>query len=248
MNNPNPFVSKGILIDQKDRSRARLRLAVFSILGVPVLGLLVLLITQGCRREEPVQQPESGTPITEATNLSVMETNPVVGIPTNPLPNVTPTPTPLPTPAAGATEYTVAKGDTFASIAKKLGVTSKAIQDANPNVDPRKLQISQKLAIPAASTSTVATGGTGAAVATPPAAVGGEQIYVVKSGDTLTSIARSHGTTVRAIETANNLTSTRIKVGDKLKIPVKATAPAPAEIAPMSTIPAPVTSSVPPAK
>ncbi len=247
MNNPNPFVSKGILIDQKDRSRARLRLAVFSVLGVPVLGLLVLLITQGCRREQPQNPAEEPTQTVE-TNLPTMETNPMVAVPTNPLPTVTPTPTPLPTPAAGATEYTVAKGDTFATIAKKLGVTTKAIQDANPNVDPRKLQISQKLVIPAPSTGTAATGGTGAAVATPPTAAGGEQVYVVKSGDTLTSIARSHGTTVRAIETANNLTSTRIKVGDKLKIPVKAAAPAPAETTPTSSVPVPAPSSVPPAK
>jgi LysM repeat protein len=44
-------------------------------------------------------------------------------------------------------------------------------------------------------------------------------IYVVKSGDTLTRIARTYGTTTKAIEAANGLTGDRILVGAKLKIP-----------------------------
>jgi len=42
---------------------------------------------------------------------------------------------------------------------------------------------------------------------------------VVKSGDTLTRIAKTHGTTIQAIEAANGLTDDRILVGAKLKIP-----------------------------
>ncbi|HKW29219.1 MAG TPA: LysM peptidoglycan-binding domain-containing protein [Verrucomicrobiae bacterium] len=44
-------------------------------------------------------------------------------------------------------------------------------------------------------------------------------IYVVKSGDTLTRIARTYGTTIKAIEAANELNGDRIVVGAKLKIP-----------------------------
>jgi len=44
-------------------------------------------------------------------------------------------------------------------------------------------------------------------------------LYTVKSGDTLTRIAKSHGTTVRALKAANNLENDRIVVGSKLKIP-----------------------------
>jgi LysM repeat protein len=43
----------------------------------------------------------------------------------------------------------------------------------------------------------------------------------VKSGDTLIKIASDHKTTVRALRTANNLRTDSIKVGQKLKIPVK---------------------------
>jgi LysM repeat protein len=44
-------------------------------------------------------------------------------------------------------------------------------------------------------------------------------VYVVKAGDTLTRIARTHGTTVKAIEAANNLTTDRIVIGARLKLP-----------------------------
>jgi LysM repeat protein len=43
--------------------------------------------------------------------------------------------------------------------------------------------------------------------------------YVVKSGDTLSRIARVHGTTVKAIKSANSLDTERLVVGRKLKIP-----------------------------
>ncbi len=46
-----------------------------------------------------------------------------------------------------------------------------------------------------------------------------EAFCVVKSGDTLSRIARAHGTTVKALESANGLKIDRIVVGAKLKIP-----------------------------
>jgi LysM repeat protein len=44
-------------------------------------------------------------------------------------------------------------------------------------------------------------------------------LYVVKPGDSLTRIARTHGTTVKALKAANSLDNDRIVVGAKLKIP-----------------------------
>jgi len=46
---------------------------------------------------------------------------------------------------AGPGEYVVAKGDNLSSIAKKSGISLKAIQDLNPDVDSNKLRIGQKL-------------------------------------------------------------------------------------------------------
>ena len=48
---------------------------------------------------------------------------------------------------AGPGEYVVAKGDTLGSIAKKSGISLKAIQDLNPGVNPNRLQIGQKLKV-----------------------------------------------------------------------------------------------------
>ena len=142
------------------------------------------------------------------------------------------------------TEYVVVKGDSLWKIAKKNGVTVKAIEAANPGVNPSKLKVGQKLSIPGATGAAPATTGS-----TGSAAAGGAEIYVVKSGDTLTRIAKRYGVTVRAIESENGLSTTHIKVGQKLKIPAKtesapAAAPVPAAVPPAtSTAPATDTST-----
>ena len=230
MNNPNPFVPKGSLLEQQSKRRSRMKLGVFCVLAVGIAGLTAMLI-QGCKREtetaDNTQTTDTNTPAVD-TNAPAVDTNaPVQPVETNPPVVVAP---PVET---AATEYTVVKGDSFSKIAKKFGVTSKAISAANPGVDSTKLKIGQKLSIPAA---------TGAA-ATTTDMTGSEEVYVVKSGDTLTKIAKTHGTTVKAIESENNFSTTKIKVGQKLKIPAKAEAVAPAPVAPVpadtSTAPAP---------
>ena len=52
-----------------------------------------------------------------------------------------------------------------------------------------------------------------------PAPSHSETVYVIKSGDTLTRIAKAHGTTVKALKAANGLASDNIVVGARLKIP-----------------------------
>jgi LysM repeat protein len=153
----------------------------------------------------------------------------VAPVPTNPASVVDTT-----APTAGATEYVVAKGDTLSTIATKFHVTVKAIEAANPGVEPTKLQIGQKLHIPPPAPAAVAAPGS----STPGVDTNGAQIYTVKSGDTLIKIAAQFGTTPKAIRTANDLKTDSIKVGQKLKIPGKM---APTEPAPASptTPPAP---------
>ena len=46
---------------------------------------------------------------------------------------------------AGPGEYVVAKGDNLSYIARKAGLSLKAIQDLNPGVDSNRLRIGQKL-------------------------------------------------------------------------------------------------------
>ena len=75
MNNPNPFVPKGSLLEQQSQRRSRLKLAVFCVLAVSVTGLVAMLI-QGCKREKPPENPDqqmdrrSGIPYSAATFAS----------------------------------------------------------------------------------------------------------------------------------------------------------------------------------
>lgn len=143
-----------------------------------------------------------------------------------PPPPAPPAPAPVtaldPAPTTPSTEHTVVKGDTGAGIAKKYGMGWKAIEAANPGVDARRLKLGQKLIIPAKSV-TAAPAANADAPAAPAggAAVASSDKYTVKSGDTLAKIAKSHGVTVKALQSANGLKLTSIKVGQKLKIPAK---------------------------
>ena len=251
MNNPNPFVPKGSLFEQQSQRRSRLKLAVFCVLAISVTGLVAMLI-QGCKREKPDTDTDlNPPPLDLASNSAPLDatnplpnevSNPPVELPpvvTNP-PIVTP-PVEQPVAPVANSEYIVVQGDTLGKIAKRNGVSVKALEAANPGVVPTKLKVGQKLVIPA--------GGKSAADAVAPAANGtGAASYTVKSGDTLTKIAKNHGVSVKAIEAANNLTTTKIKVGQKLKIPSKAEA-APAvpavDAAPAPTLPPPISAPAP---
>ena len=123
---------------------------------------------------------------------------------------------------AGVTEYTIVKGDILEKIAKNFHVSVKAITDANPGIEPAKLKIGQKIHIPAPSAPAAPTA-SGAAPAEK-ASVAGEQVYTVKSGDNLTKIAGQYGISLKALRAANGLKTDSIKVGQKLKIPAKASA------------------------
>jgi LysM repeat protein len=238
-------------LEQRSNPRSRVKLAVFFVLTIHVVGVLALLL-QGCKREavpdnqtmtqpdapvvppfEPTAAPPAGGAVTGAAPDAYAQPTPpafesyTAVAPTTPQPGATPQPTMDPmtaAPSAGQT-YKIKSGDTFYGLAKQFGVTMQAIAAANPNVDPGKLQIGQTINIPAPAPAQPA-----GATSTLPS---GETIYVVRSGDTLTKIADRFGTTVKAIRSANNLQSTMIRVGDKLTIPTtQSAAPVPPAPAP----------------
>jgi LysM repeat protein len=227
MNNQSPLVPQGSMLEQntKNKGRARVKIAVFFVLAIHGVGLLALLM-QGCKGEkENASNQNEQTNAAPIVDQQFQPTNPVVTTETN-VP-VTPTVTTVPasptapavTDGGAASDYVVAHGDTFSSIAKGKKVTVKALTEANPGVEPTKLQIGQKLHIPAPTApAVVASGSNGASTVD---ANSGDPLYTVKSGDTLIRIAQDHKTTVRAIRTANNLKTDSIKVGQKLKLPMK---------------------------
>lgn len=117
-------------------------------------------------------------------------------------------------------EYTVVRGDTYARIAKTQGSTVAAIKKANPTLDPTKIRPGMKLIVPAkeaapatALGSTPDGTGVGAAGGTSTGS------YTVKAGDTLTKIAKINNITVGQLRAANNLRTSRVTVGQKLKLP-----------------------------
>ncbi|MGA2786536.1 MAG: LysM peptidoglycan-binding domain-containing protein [Verrucomicrobiota bacterium] len=232
MNNPNPFVPKGSLLAEQSKRRSHLKLAVLCAVAIGGIGLMGMLI-QGCKREQVSEENQNPPPAD--TNTVAVDTNPPPMVASNP--PVAPPPVVVqPPPAPAGTEYVVVHGDTLGKIAKRNGVTLSALKAANPGVEPTKLKVGQKLTIPAGGTTPAAAG----ASAGSDTGMGGET-YTVKSGDSLTKIAKAHGTTVKALRAENNLTTDHIKVGQKLKIPAKAEAAAPAPA------PAPVEATPPPA-
>lgn len=252
MNTPNPMRTESSLTEQKTKSRTRVRLAIITVLALHVIVLVPLLV-QGCKRQEETAPPVAETNLpplaVEETNLPPTDlTHPSMALPplapaTNVMTAIPAMPATAVAPAEGTT-YTVVKGDSFFSIGKKFGVSIKAVSAANPGVDSSHLKIGQKLNVPAAVSHEAVLAGGAMEAAT------GEVVYVVKSGDTLMKIAKQHGTTYKAIKAANGLATDKIKVGQKLKIPMKEASPAatlepaPAPMAP--TVPPPLVPALPP--
>ena len=97
--------------------------------------------------------------------------------------------------------YVVQKGDTLYSIANKLGTTISELKKEN-NLTSNTLQIGQVLRIPTKEIYEEE-----------------ENVYVVKKGDTIYSIAAANNTTVDELKRINNLTSNILSTGQLLKIP-----------------------------
>jgi LysM repeat protein len=171
------------------------------------------------------------------------------GVATTPIPS--PAVPVLATVASGdGKDYVIAKGDTFGAIARRNSITVTALMAANPGVSAKKLKIGQKIQIPA-SMGAMAAAPTGAGAAPADVAPNGAT-YTVKSGDTLGRIARAHGTSYKKIMSLNNLSTTAIRVGQKLKLPAPRgtsaePAPAPAAAASLTPTPGPISSVSTPA-
>jgi LysM repeat protein len=262
MNNPNPLVPQGSLMEQKNNGRARVKIAVFVVLAIHGIGLFALLM-QGCNKppstDLQTQEIHTNPPPTfvENTNPPPVDTNPPVASTPVPSPSNAPStytppaytppaaPEPQPpvaaAPLAAAGEYKVAKGDMLVTIARKNHISLKALQDANPGLDAKKLKVGQTLHIPAPAASTPsAPAANPVASPAPDEQRGASQVYTVKSGDTLSKIASQHGVTIKALRAANSLKTDRIVVGQKLKLPEKkvaSSAPASASTAPVPSEP-----------
>ena len=101
----------------------------------------------------------------------------------------------------GPSEYYIVKsGDSLYSIASKNNTTVAKIKELN-DLTSNNLSVGQKLILPGTTVTEVS------------------DFYIVKSGDSLYSIAAKNNTTVNEIKKLNNLTSNTLSIGQKLILP-----------------------------
>lgn len=149
-----------------------------------------------------------------------------------------------PVPASDdARTYVVGKGDSLSVIAKRHGVSVTDLMVLNNISDPNRIRMGQSLKLPAAaSVKTTPVPKPSAAASSSVSAGAGR--YEVKSGDSLSTIAQRHGTTVKALQAVNDLKTDKIMAGQKLVLPAESRTPvapavqsAPKMMAPKMTAP-----------
>lgn len=109
----------------------------------------------------------------------------------------------------GTTSYTVKSGDNLHTIASKFGTTADSLATLNEIGNPNLIRVGQVLKI------------NGTEVITAPSAkpTNTQVVYTIKSGDTLSEIAKKYGTTADTVARTNGISNPNlIRVGQKLTI------------------------------
>jgi len=119
---------------------------------------------------------------------------------------------------AFAETYTVQKGDTLEKIARKFNVSVEEIKKANNIKDERKIRDGMKLEIPTSKTNSKTES---KKTSKRESERNRELTYVVQKGDTLETIAKKYGLTVKELMDYNDMKDEKIFAGDELKIPKK---------------------------
>lgn len=112
-------------------------------------------------------------------------------------------------------DYRVQRGDTVSELARRFGVTSQEILSANGLHNARSLRAGRTIKIPA--------GAEAHSTPSEPVTAGearAEVTYAVRSGDTVSSIARHFGVSTKQILAANGIADPRaLRAGQTLRIP-----------------------------
>lgn len=115
--------------------------------------------------------------------------------------------------------HKVKRGETISTIAKRYGSSIRGITKANRLNRKYVIVTGQKLKVPVKTSRKASSGSyTGRSVTK----------HKVRKGDSLWNIAWRYGTTTKAIQNANGLHSSNLKVGQVLKVPGKSKKAAPA--------------------
>jgi LysM repeat protein len=207
------------------------------VIAILAVVLVAALIMGGCTKEKPAGRLPNESELAGGTiTATVVLTAPTVPIGGEMLPTLTPTvrkttiavqatPTPAFGDLIGAEATPTVEAAPEATSLPTVPAVTTPVPTPVPILTLVPIQPTPEPVLPAAPAPTAAplppapTPGTGE-VALP------GTVYVVRWGDTLSSIATQFGVTVEAIKAANGLSGDIIVVGQKLVIPV-ATAPSP---------------------
>lgn len=106
-----------------------------------------------------------------------------------------------------AGRHVVRRGETLSQIAQRYNTTVAELQRLNNLANPSLIVVGQEIQLPSGATSTGST-------------TGGQQVYVVQRGDTLSQIAERFGVSTADLARANGITNPRLIVaGQQLVIP-----------------------------
>jgi LysM repeat protein len=204
------------------------------VLGLHLFVLSLLLFHPGCQKNTPPPAtPAESAPmgqvsaldnatLTEPTHpadASNPALNDAAAASTSTVSSAVVTNEAPPAPVPSQTTYTVEKGDSLWSIARKNGVSVSALLETNGLNRSSVLKPGQSLKIPAATTAPVAGSASAASSTEETIVPAKEGSYTVKAGDSLAKIAKANHVSVRALKTANHLHSDTVHVGETLKIP-----------------------------
>ena len=194
------------------------------VVGLHVLVVGSLFLIQGCGTT-PTPPPESTPPIVMPPPLPPAP--PVVPPPPQPPAVKPPKAVELKSLSPETKTYTVKSGDSVSIIAQRFNVSTRDVLRMNKISDANKIRVGQKIVLPGyvnlnapepvRKPRKVEPPAAGAPAAGPAVASGQE--YVVKSGDSLSVIAKNNGVTTKALREVNGLTADKIVVGQKLKLP-----------------------------
>jgi LysM repeat protein len=121
----------------------------------------------------------------------------------------------------GSRVHTVRKGETLGGIAARYNVKVSSLRSWN-NISGNTIRAGQKLKVGGSAGGTKASKATRTA-SKPPVSPSARQsvarTHTVRSGETLTSLAKRYGVSIQAIKMANDMASSRLRAGQKLRIP-----------------------------
>ena len=165
-------------------------------------------------------QPTKAPPRPAATATPRVDTRPV---PVEVKPTVTPTPAvakpvePKPDPVdRSATTHTVEPGQTYYSISKQYDLSVEELLALNKLTASNILEVGQKLTVKLTPGGRLVKPSPG--VSASPGTAPKSAYHTVEKGDTMFSISQQYGVTIEQIQTWNNLTSTQVNLGQKIKI------------------------------